>query len=275
MPADHEIVWIACTHFGNPYRHAEGLEEIVQYVARGSNRRAALVGDIAEAINPLDRRYEQGKHKQTITEQYGDAEDIFRPIRNKVLFACSGNHDSKVRHYGDMVKDIFCKHLRIPYGTVSCKLIVSDKSGKLMYKAFATHPHSGMIRSSNPDPIMREASEKSQLKRRLARERMADCILNMAAHFHKAIVVKPFQELYLVDDGERIKQRYIAEAHATDEYIDENLRWYGSIPGWIKKYGELGTDGYTERAGYDPLPLGAIKTVVQGGKIVDMDKMLV
>lgn len=275
LPPDHEIVWIACTHFGNSHQHLEGIQETVAYVARGTNRRAAIVGDIAEAISPQDKRHEQETHKETITSQYNRAVDTFRPIRRKILFANAGNHDTKVRTHGDMVKDIFCKYLEIPYGTVSCKLIVSDKTGKLQYKVFATHPHSGSINSSHPDPIMREAAEKVQLKRRLCRERMGDCILNVAAHYHKAIVVKPYQGgLYLIDDGEALKQRYKAEADPRAEYIDEDLRWYGSIPGWIRKH-MLHVDSYVEKNGLDPLPLGAIRTVTQGGKIVEMKEMLV
>ena len=211
----------------------------------------------------------------SITEQYNAAIDAFKPIARRILAVCTGNHDAKLRSTGDMVRDVFCKTLDVPYGTQSCKLIINDvKSNDLQYKVYMTHPDNGTIRSSHPDPIMREAAEKVQLKRRLTRERMADCILNIAAHFHKAITVEPFQELYLVDDGDKIKQRYKAEADAHAEYIDEDLRWYGSVPGWIKKY-SLGRSGYVERAGYAPLPIGCLKTVVRDGKIVRMEKKLI
>jgi len=247
----------------------------VDYVSRGSNRRAVGVGDFLEGITPNDRRFEYGSHLKTVTEQCSSVKKMFKPIKNKFLVAGRGNHETTIRGHGDILKDVFCKELGIRYGTTSFKLIVTDPSGKLMYKAFVTHPHSGIIRSSHPDPIMRDATEKVQLKRRLARERMGDCILNMAAHYHKAIVVDPYidQSLYLVDDGQKIKQRYIAEAHPTDEYIDEDLRWYGSIPGWIKKY-RLGSDGYVDRNGLAPLPLGYMRTIVRGGKIVRMEKVL-
>jgi hypothetical protein len=248
---------------------------MVEWVSRGTNRRAVGVGDLLEGITPRDKRFEYGDHKLTVTEQCAIAKKRLYRIRRKILGLGRGNHETSIKSHGDIIKDVLCADLRVPYGTSSFKLLVHDsKTDKLMYKAFATHYHSGSIGSTNPDPIMRKASEQSQVKRKLSRERMADCILNMAAHFHKAIVVKPHQELYLVDDGEKIKQRYVAEADPTAEYIDENLRWYGSIPGWIKKY-LLGTDGYVERTGYDPLPIGFIKTTVRGGKLVDMEKVLV
>jgi hypothetical protein len=247
---------------------------MVEYVSRGSNRRVVLVGDILEGITPKDKRFEYGFHLMTVTEQCQAAKKLYNPIKRKILAAGRGNHETSIRNHGDIIKDVFCKDLKIPYGTSSFKLIVNTLDEKLMYKAFANHPHSGTVRSAHPDPIMREASEMVQLKRRLSRERMADCILNIAAHYHKAITVKPHQALYLVDNGEKIKQRYIAEADQTAQYIDEDLRWYGSVPGWIRKY-MLGGDGYVERAGLEPLPLGYLRTTVRGGKLVNMEKVLI
>lgn len=277
LPLDHELNVAACFHFGNSTQHKEGIRDYVEYVSRGTNRRAIFVGDILEGINPKDKRFDQTNHRMTISEQEAEAEEVLAPIKGKTLVASRGNHESGIKNNGDIIRDTFCRHLGILYGTVSFKLIVRDPKGNLQYKGFFTHPHSGVIRSSHPDPIMREASEKVQLKRRLARERMGDCILNMAAHFHKAIDVDPYkgQELFLIDDGHKIKQRYIAEADPRAEYIDEDLRWYGSVPGWIRKYGELGTDSYVEQAGYDPLPIGYMRVTVRGGKIMAMDKVLI
>lgn len=277
LPRDHELAWIACTHEGNPNQHEEGIEDAISYVERGSNRKAVLVGDLVEGITPRDRRFEYGSHTMSITEQCQKIKARFRRIKGKILVAGRGNHESAIKDHGDIIRDVFCKDLGIPYGTVSFKLVVSDPSGKLMYKAFATHPHSGSIGSSSDNPILRDAMEKVQLMRRLCREMMGDCILNMAAHFHKAITVDPrdYQKLYLVDDGEKIKQRYVVKGDPTAEYIDEYSRWFGSIPGWVRKYGELGTDGYVERAGYNPLPLGYLKTVTRDGKIVAMEEALV
>jgi hypothetical protein len=266
---------MACLHEGNVHQHRDGIKEIISYVASTKNCFAFIVGDIGDGIDHTDKRWERtGQTEQSILEQYNGITDLFMPIKSRLLGAIAGNHDWKLNHWGDCVKDVFCKRLEIPYGTAACKLIVSDLKGKLQYKAFAHHPFTGQVNSNHPDPIMREAVETSQVKRKLALQRMGDCILNISAHFHKGRIAKPFQDLYLVDDGKTIKQKYHREANPTAEYIPEDLRWFASVPGFVKKH-VMGLSGYVERSGYAPVELGVIRSFTVAGKVTHVDKKLV
>ena len=268
-------MWIACLHEGNVHQHRDGIREVIEYVLSTKNCYAFACGDIGDAILHTDKRWERKGQKETsILQQYNSITDLFMPIKNRMLGAISGNHDWKMNGFGDCVEGVFCSRLEIPYGTVSCKLIVSDPKGKLQYKAFIHHPFTGQINSNHPDPLMREAAETSQAKRKLCDQRMGDCVLNISAHFHKGRIAKPFQDLYLVDDGKAIKQKYHREANPQAEYIPEDLRWYATLPGFVKKH-LMGLSGYVERSGYKPVELGAIRSFTVAGKITHMDKKLV
>lgn len=277
LPIDHEIVWIACLHEGNAHQHSRGIDEAVDYIASKKNRYCFIVGDIAEAIQINDKRYEHDIHKKkaSIIGQYNSATDRLKKIKNKVLGSVAGNHDWKIRSYGDFVEEIFCRGLEIPYGTYSCKLIVSDPKGKIQYKSFITHGN-GSLNSAHAEPIMRDASLQTQVKRKLSRELMSDCHLQVIAHFHRPIIVPPHQSLYLTDDGARIKQNYHADADPRAKYIPEDLRWHIAVPGFIRKYSKNDdTSGYVERAGLSPVELGYLVSHAQAGKTISVEKRLV
>ena len=275
LPTDHEIVWVACLHEGNVHQHSDGIDEIIDYIGTGKNRYAFIDGDIGDGITHIDKRWERkSQDKQSVLEQYNSITDRFKPIKRKLLGANSGNHDWKLNTWGDCVEGVFCKNLDIPYGTVASKLIVSDLKGKLQYKAFIHHPFTGSVNSTHPDPLMREATETMQVKRKLALQKMGDCILNISAHFHKGRIARPYQGLYLVDDGTSIKQKYHREADPRAPYIPEDLRWYASLPGFVKKH-LMGLSGYVERSAYEPVEIGVVRSFTVGGKITHMDKKLV
>jgi hypothetical protein len=222
-----------------------------------------------------DPRYQNTEQRKgSILEHYNEIANILRPIRNRILVALAGNHDYRSTRFGNFVKDTFCHSLKIPYGTTAAKVIVDDKQGRLQYKMFAYHPFTGSINSSSQDPIMREAVMVSQMKRKLVAQRMGDCVLQLVAHFHKALIARPFHDLYLIDDGNRIKQRYHKEADPRASFIPEDSRWYGSVPGYQRKH-IMGESGYVERAGYTPVELGALRATIEAGKVSNLEKRLV
>jgi hypothetical protein len=276
LPVDHEIVWMACCHEGNGHQHRKGLAEAVDYITQKDNRYAVIVGDLVEGIHITDRRYEKDVHDKggTILRQFNNITGIFEGARGRIITALSGNHEWTVRHYGDGVKEIFCERLKVPYGTYSCKIHVQDQKGRLQYKVFVTHGN-GHISSVHPDPVMREASLKSQVKRKLAKELMADCHLNIIAHFHRPVIVHPYQSLYLVDDGEKIRQKYLAEVNPRAAFIPEEQRWYAAVPGFLKKYGVPGVSGYVERSGLAPVELGFLVSHANSGRTFGIEKRLV
>jgi len=272
LPTNHEIGWAACFHFGNANQHVEGIKKYIDWLRGSKNRYGFINGDIAEAIHKNDKRFEASRHTELILDQYARAVKMFKPIRHKILGANEGNHDHTIASYGCFVEKLFCEPLEIPYGTYSSKLIINDPKGRLQYKVFTTHGN-GSVRSNHHDPVLRAAQEQAKVKAKLSGERMADCYLNVIAHFHKAIIVQPVQELYLIDDGKVIKQRYIDEANPKANFIPVDLRFYISSPGFIRKYGE--GSSYAERGGFTPLELGFIVSKTVEGKIEKCYKILV
>ena len=165
--------------------------------------------------------------------------------------------------------------LGIQYGTYSCKLLVLDPRGRLQYKAFITHGN-GSLSSAHAEPIMREASLQAQVKRKLTKELMADCHVQVMAHFHRPVIVSPYQSLYLTDNGIKIKQQYHADADPRAKYIPEDLRWHIAVPGFVRKYSkDTKTSGYVERAGLAPAELGFLVSKSVGGRTVHVEKRLV
>lgn len=74
-------------------------------------------------------------------------------------------------------------------------------------------------------------------------------------HYHKLIIAKPEEELYLIDIKNEIKSQYTQSQGGID-YIDPNLRYYCCTGSFLKLYGELGVSGYGELFGFAPTELG-------------------
>jgi len=159
-----------------------------------------------------------------------------------------------------------CEKLGVEYGTYSTKLTVQDTNGKLMYKVFDTHGIRS-IRSTADDPIRRRTNMELVLKRQL-KFKAGDCAVMIKHHTHKLLVCKPESELYLVDDGKRIKQGYTGWGQ-TEPYIHPDARWYGNAGSFLRLYGD-GMSGYAEIAEYDPVELGWLVLVVRNRKIVEL-----
>jgi len=181
-------------------------------------------------------------------------------------FMLEGNHDRALWKFGDVVKDI-AKELGVPYGTYTTKLTVKDKTGKLMYKLYATHGRKG-INSTADDPKRRKVTMQLILKRHL-KYQAGDCAVMVEGHTHKVLVCKPESELYLVDDGRRIRQAYTGWGQ-NERYIHPDARWYGNTGSFYKLYGP-GSSGYAEIAGYNPTELGFVILKVRDRKIVELE----
>jgi hypothetical protein len=106
------------------------------------------------------------------------------------------------------------------------------------------------------------------LKRQLKRK-FGDCAVMIKHHVHKIIVCRPEAELYLTDDGKKIKQAYTGWGQ-NEPYIHPDARWYGCAGSFMRLYGE-NTSGYAEIAEYDPMELGFIVLKIRRKKIVDLE----
>ena len=289
LPPNHDIALFTCLHEGTIYQHKEGIKQLVDYVASNENTYAAGLGDWAESICVDHPHYDitsVDNPADLIDGQYHSMSRRIKPIKDKMLFALLGNHDWRLaRTKGNPVRNILCKELGIRYGSFSCKLIVKDKKGKLMYKLFATH---GMktISSSADDPIRQEANEKLVLKRHLYKK-AGDCVIMAKGHAHKLIISEPSKKLYLMDTGGRIKQSYQYNI-PTDNYIDKDLRWYTCVGSFLKQYAEpiwmknvetgepekVPVSGYAEMSEYDPVELGYVIVEVRDKQVANVRKVI-
>ena len=226
-------------------------------------------GDIIEAITIDDPRISLEGIKDAIpTVQMAQAVKEYRPIAHKMLFMCEGNHPFKLWRFGPITQ-LICDELKIAYGTWSAKLVARDARGQLLYKSFHTHGRKS-ITSTADDPKRRIVNQRLILKRHL-KFKMGDCILMCKGHVHKLIVCGPESELYMKDDGVKIKQAYTMDhTDQTDDYIHPDHRTYVCTGSFLRLYGE-DVSGYAEIAEYDPLELGFYIARIRNRKLKGVD----
>ena len=267
-----EIILAGDTHEGSVQMHEKGIGELIEYV-RGPKRYWAHMGDWIEAITTDDKRYSHDSSRDPIPlKQAHAAVEMFRPISSKCFCGLIGNHELKLHRFGNLVSDVICRELRIPYGSYTARVQVVYK-GKTLFNMFLWHgPSKGTINSNAKDYEQREANLKATLKMRL-KYKMADCAIMAIGHTHKLIVVPPSEQLYLHDAGNGIEQGYL-KGEQEGPFIDPDRRWYVSCGAFLKLY-ENNVTGYAEVAGYDPVQLGFVVATVEAGRIVDIRKRMV
>jgi len=268
---DHNIFFFGDAHHDSPMSSDGGWDTLCDILHKEydgcKNNYGAEGGDDIEAIKPDDKRYsEELKTTPLPLVQMRNATERRQPIKKLLLYKLQGNHEEYLWAYGDIMADM-CKTLDVPYGTWSTKLTVADKRGSLMYKVFDTHGRK-QITSTADDPKRRKVNMQLILKRHL-KFKAGDCAVMIKHHTHKLLVCKPESELYLVDDGTKIKQAYTRWGE-NENYIHPDARWYGNAGSFLKLY-EDGITGYAERAEYDPVELGFLVLKIRDRKIIGLE----
>ena len=77
--------------------------------------------------------------------------------------------------------------------------------------------------------------------------------------------------LYLIDDGENIKQHYKFSI-TPNQKIHPDHRWYVNTGSFLRLYGDMGVSGYAEMAWYDPIMLGFSVAKVRDRELVGVEK---
>jgi hypothetical protein len=271
LPNDHNIFFFGDAHHDSPMSSEHGWKTLCEVMNKSydgcKNNYGAEGGDDIEAINPDDKRYsEELKTTPLPLIQMRNAIEKRQPIKKRLLYKLQGNHEQHHWAFGDIMDDM-CKTLKVPYGTWSTKLSVTDKHGDLMYKVFDTHGRKG-INSTADDPKRRRVTMQLILKRHL-KFKAGDCAVMIKHHTHKLLVCKPESEVYLVDDGEKIKQAYTGWGQ-NESYIHPDARWYGNAGSFLKLYQD-GITGYAERGEYDPAEIGFLVLKVRDKKIISLE----
>ena len=282
MPMDYVLCDTSDYHRGSINHHRDGLLQLIDKVARKKNYFLTNKGDSIEAILPNDKRYAtcNVEFKENLLTPADQAESLikdFMPIRKKIVAWGHGNHEYKLINTQDFGRYIAAQ-LGVPYGCVSYKFIATDKAGKIMHKFFMTHG-SGSLPKGAKDPIQRMANRKAQLRRMLENTGHADCVVKSMGHTHQLLVVEPTvtDQLYLTDDGTRVKQHYNVRSAQDIDYIPPDSCWYVNTGSFLKLYTPPGSCaiGYGEIAMYGPAEMGWAEIHVQGGQVVHVEKVVV
>jgi len=268
---DHNIFLFGDAHHDSPMSSDSGWQTLCDMMHKPydgcKNNVGTEGGDDIEAINPDDKRYSEEIMTTALPlVQMNHAVERRQAIKKLLLYKLQGNHEQHHWAFGDIMADM-CKSLGVPYGTWSTKLTVTDKRGNLMYKLFDTHGRK-QITSTADDPTRRIANMQLMLKRHL-KFKAGDCAVMIKHHTHKLLVCKPESDLYLIDDGEHIKQAYTSWGQS-ESYIHPDARWYGNAGSFLKLYGD-GISGYAERGEYDPVEIGFLVLKVRDRKIVALE----
>ena len=271
LPSSHNLFHFGDVHKGSVLSSGHGWQKLVDMMGldyKGcANNYGADGGDMIEAIMVDDRRFSPEKFTEPLPlAQMESVVKDRQSIKDKLLYILMGNHERALWRFGDLTEEV-CKKLGVEYGTWTTKLTVMDNKGELMYKVFDTHGYRS-ITSTADDPIRRRTNMELILKRQLKRK-AGDCAVMIKHHVHKLIVCKPESDLYLTDDGKKIKQEYTT-CGQNESYIHPDARWYGCAGSFLKLYGK-NISGYAEIAEYDPTELGWLILVVRDKKIVSLD----
>jgi len=273
VPADWILYDMGDLHIGSTSFVEDAFMEAREEIASNENARVVLGGDLIECIAVDDFRFQLEMIDPSATiagEQARKVIKLLRPIADKIMVGLEGNHEWKLRKHVLIVEHI-CRELEIPYGTFTCKLEYRDKHG-LQFKQYTTHGHKS-IASTSPDPIIRDANIKKQNKDKL-RNKCADAYLMTRHHNHKLILSEPVKELYITNNGRKIKDNY-THAKQNSSYIPPDLRWYGCAGSFSKLYPELGRSGYAERWELDPVEIGYLKFFIQDRQLVHGERVVI
>jgi len=273
LPSNHNLFLFGDDHIGTTLRHDKGFNKLINMMHSEyegcKNNYGVHHGDFCEAIMIDDKRFHPDTSEITIPDlQLEKAIKLYQPIKHMLLTILEGNHPLKLWRFMAMTQKL-CGELGVPFGTWSTKLVVRTSRDQLMYKSFHTHGRK-TITSTADDPKRRLVNQRLILKRHL-KFKMADTILMCKGHVHKLIICSPETELYMTDDGEKMKQNHtLDDIDQTDRYIHPDHRWYVCTGSFLKLYGE-NVSGYAEIAEYDPIELGFAVARIRNRKLVGVD----
>lgn len=275
LPVNHNLFLFGDDHVGTVLRYDKGWNKMVHMMCSSYDGLPANAnfgvdhGDIIEAIDLNDPRYDPHTVKNSVLQQIHEAIAVRKPIADKLLTILEGNHPLKKWRFGFITPDV-CDALGVQYGTWTSKISMVDNRGRLMYKLFCTHGRK-QITSTADDPKRRYVNMKLILKRHM-RYKAGDCLIQSKGHTHKLLICEPESELYLVDDGKRVVQKY-TNTDRVSGYIHPDHRWYVNTGSFLRMYGE-GISGYAEIGEYDPVELGFAIVKVRGRKVVEIKKIV-
>lgn len=268
-PSSHDFILWGDNHDGSYMSHESGVGELVDTIASRANTICGHMGDGIEAISIDDKRYDLTEKESIPLQQAKSFIKRVKPIAPKMKFELLGNHCLKLWKFGNLAQ-YMADELGVVYGTYSAIIVVSDEHG-LLYRMYVSHGY-GVLSSNAKDPEQRKANKAASLKQRL-KNKAGDCLIMAMGHTHQLIVVPPSEELVMVHESGKPKQKYVSQGNPLSNYIEPNRRWYVNTGSFYKLYtDDIEVSGYGEIKGYDPTELGYATVEVRDRKVVNIKK---
>lgn len=128
-------------HIGDKFVDYKLLQDNIDWVKSEPNARVILMGDM---FNVATRSSKSSPFEQNLglDEQIAKGIDLFRPIKEKILGAISGNHEARIEDFC-MMNPLtpFCMALHIPY--LGYSAVLSVVVGRIAYTAYVHHTTGG------------------------------------------------------------------------------------------------------------------------------------
>jgi hypothetical protein len=249
----------SCWHVGNPQCRVSRIQEMVaEFVDR--QMPWVMLGDIIEGIAPLDRRYHQDTHHDSINLQVHDAKQLMVPAKGLLLGISVGNHeDTAAKMVGDITADL----LRRLYGGFrrnrwfggATRMQFRCPDGEV--SGFFAHSRI-TLGGGTSDPERDEVTRKIKLRRRLMR---FDANFKVVGHGHHMLVAPPvyMDKLTTVNKrGQMVPTPYKPE-------------WVAMSPSMFASYDDDDYPSYAEQALLPPGDIGWIECVLRrDGTVVEL-----
>lgn len=131
-------------HWGSPNCNQDFIREVVFKIKKDDEAKVVLMGDLMEnaLIGSLGDVYKQEEGPQL---QVREIIDLLTPIRDKILFLITGNHEERTAKRADLdPSQVICWGLNIPYMRYSCiaRFILQGKGPK-SFLCFFHHSSGG------------------------------------------------------------------------------------------------------------------------------------
>lgn len=279
LPPDINIYSFGDTHEEYIGCYEDGINQFVETVHDDPMGHVIFGGDAFETQYPTHKYYDPRTLRKnaeqnpiTVGEQIRLSAIKYLPIKDRILAWHIGNHELRVIGVINLGQALLSE-LDIPhvYAGYSSKVAIKDSKGKKWFKIYTNHG-TNMAQSRAGSERQKQTNQAVSLINRLA-PLTGDCLVMQMFHTHRLIVVNPLRRLYLVDDGKKIKQKYIT-TKPSDDYIDPENRFYINGGSFFRSQ-VVGGDTYAERAMYPPTEMGYAKIIVRDYQVVDVEKVTI
>jgi len=268
-----DVIFSSCWHIGNPACRERHIEELMR-VCREDRIPWVMLGDIIEAIVPIDPRFHCETHQETILAQVESAAGYMAQGLESCIGLHVGNHEDKVSaKFGDVTSLCLRTALRMANGKMS-KSSLDTKSSNLHLggtafthlrcpdgtcTVFTGHSRLSVSSAGTSDPDRDRINRAIRLRRKLS-PWQAD--IKVVGHGHINLIAPPVQFAQLKSLGDKTTQQ------------SNKLRpeWCAMSASMFVNYdNNEDYPDYAELAMYPPTDIGYIRaTINRKGQVLNV-----